>query len=136
MARIRGNVALSGFCPRFHCAVELIGRRWTGAILRAIMAGRSRFNEIAMEVRGISGRLLSERLRELEAVGIVKRSVDAGPPTRVTYCLTKSGTELDATVRALADWAERWMEPNGKERTKRQKEHAARRGLANRWHST
>jgi DNA-binding HxlR family transcriptional regulator len=136
MARTRGDGALSGFCPRFHCAVELIGRRWTGAILRAIMAGRKRFNEIAASVPGISGRLLSERLRELEAVAIVKRSVEAGPPTRVTYCLTKSGTELDATVRALADWAERWMEPTGKERPKRQKEHASRRGLANRWHST
>ncbi|HXW51677.1 MAG TPA: helix-turn-helix domain-containing protein [Candidatus Acidoferrales bacterium] len=107
---------ISGFCPRFHRAVELIGRRWTGAIVRALMAGRSRFNEIALEVPGVSSRLLSERLRELEHCGIVTRSVDPGPPVRVAYALTKSGTELDATVRALAGWAERWVpaEQNGR----------------------
>jgi DNA-binding HxlR family transcriptional regulator len=107
---------ISGFCPRYHRAVELIGRRWTGAIVRALMAGRSRFNEIAAEVPGVSSRLLSERLRELEDCGIVTRAVDPGPPVKVTYALTTSGTELDATVRALAAWAERWIpaERNGR----------------------
>lgn len=109
MARTRELEALSGFCPRFHSAVELIGRRWTGAVIRALMAGRRRFNEIAAQVPGVSDRLLSERLRELEEAGIVKRVVDEGPPIRVDYVLTKSGTELDSTMRALATWAERWM---------------------------
>lgn len=112
----RQREGLSGFCPRYHSAVELIGRRWTGAIIRALMAGRTRFNEMAAQVPGISGRLLSERLRELEEHGIVTRAVDSGPPVKIEYALTKSGTELDATVRALAGWAERWMpaERNGK----------------------
>ena len=105
----KAPAALSGFCPRFHRAVELIGRRWTGAIIRALFSGRRRFNAIASAVPGISDRLLAERLRELEETGIVERIVDGGPPVRVDYVLTKSGLELDATMRALAQWAERWM---------------------------
>ena len=105
----RRPVALSGFCPRYHCAVELIGRRWTGAVIRALMAGRRRFSEIAGQIPAISDRLLSQRLQELEKSGIVKRIVDAGPPVRVDYELTKAGTELDGTVRALAKWAEQWL---------------------------
>jgi DNA-binding HxlR family transcriptional regulator len=101
--------ALDGFCPRYHRAVELIGRRWTGAIIRTLLSGKHRFSEIALAVPGISDRLLAERLRELEDAGIVRRDVDGGPPVRVGYALTESGAELDATVRALAHWAERWI---------------------------
>jgi DNA-binding HxlR family transcriptional regulator len=134
MAGTRSQDSLSGFCPRFHCAVELIGRRWTGAILRAIMAGQNRFSEIVAQVPGISGRLLSERLRELEDVGIVNRSVDGGRPVRVAYTLTKSGTELEATMRTLAQWAERWIPADAGQRRKRQHNGAARRGPVKNWH--
>ncbi len=109
MERKNPRHALSGFCPHYHRAVELIGRRWTGAIVRALMAGRHRFAEIAAAVPGISARLLSARLRELEEAGIVRRVVAPARPVRVDYVLTKAGAELDATVRALAAWAERWM---------------------------
>jgi DNA-binding HxlR family transcriptional regulator len=105
-----GNgVPLSGFCPRFHRAVELVGKRWTGAVIRSLLGGKRRFNEIAELVPGISDRLLAERLRELEETGIVRRDVECGPPVRVSYTLTEAGTELDGTMRALATWAERWM---------------------------
>src|SRR5580658_5516671 len=95
----RGAAHLEGFCPRFHRAVELVGRRWTGAIIRLLLGGPRRFNEIAGEVPGISDRLLAERLRELEDEGIVRRDVACGPPVRVDYELTPSGAELEATVR-------------------------------------
>ena len=113
------GVPLSGFCPRFHRAVELVGRRWTGAIIRSLLSGKRRFNEIAVQVPGVSDRLLAERLRELEEVGIVRRDVECGPPVRVGYTLTEAGTELDGTVRALATWAERWMpaSPRSRKRT-------------------
>jgi DNA-binding HxlR family transcriptional regulator len=106
------GVPLSGFCPRFHRAVELVGRRWTGAVIRSLLSGSRRFNEIAEEVPGLSDRLLAARLRELEETGIVRRDVECGPPVRVAYTLTEAGTELDGTVRALATWAERWMPAN------------------------
>jgi DNA-binding HxlR family transcriptional regulator len=76
---------------RYHAAVELIGRRWTGAILFALVTGPRYFRELKAAVPGISDRLLSQRLRELEAEGIVDREVHPGSPARVSYCLSKEG---------------------------------------------
>jgi DNA-binding HxlR family transcriptional regulator len=109
MKKLKDATPLSGFCPRYHQAIELIGRRWNGAIIRSLLAGKRRFSQIAGQVPGISDRLLSSRLRELERAGIVVRHVAAGPPLRVDYALTESGAELDSSVRALAHWAERWI---------------------------
>jgi DNA-binding HxlR family transcriptional regulator len=106
----RDEVELSNFCPRFHRAIELVGRRWTGAIIRILLSGPKRFNEIAASVPGLSDRLLTERLRELECQGVLRRTVDTGSPVRVAYELTDAGTELDATIRALSSWADRWVE--------------------------
>jgi DNA-binding HxlR family transcriptional regulator len=100
---------LSGFCPRFHRAVELIGRRWTGAVIRALVGGPLRFNELLAMVPGLSDRLLSERLRELERERIVERTVAPGPPVRVEYALTERGAELEPAIRAISAWAERWI---------------------------
>jgi DNA-binding HxlR family transcriptional regulator len=97
----------SDFCPRFHHAIELIGKRWTGAIVRVLICEPRRFNEILSAVPGLSDRLLAERLRELEAENIVERHVEPGPPVRVGYELTASGKELESALRALADWAEK-----------------------------
>lgn len=99
----------AGLCPRFHQAVELIGRRWTGAILRVLMPGPLRFNELLTAIPGISDRLLTERLRELEAAEIVRREVQAGSPVRVVYELTCRGHELREPLDALGRWAERWI---------------------------
>ena len=107
---MRDEVELSNFCPRFHRAIELVGRRWTGAIIRILLSGPRRFNEIAADVPGLSDRLLTERLRELECQGVLRRVVDTGSPIRVAYELTEAGKELDATIRALSTWAERWVE--------------------------
>ncbi len=96
-------------CPRFQRATELIGRRWTGAIVRTLIAGPCRFNELLARVTGISDRLLSERLRELESAGIVEREVLAGPPVRVSYNLTCSGHELEPVISALEAWGEKWI---------------------------
>lgn len=99
-----------GLCPRFHHAIEVVGRRWTGAIVMVlVLRGQSRFNELLSAIPGISDRLLSERLRELEAEGIVVRSVEAGRPVRVTYGLTEAGKALEPAVAALATWAEQWV---------------------------
>src|SRR5919204_4703422 len=97
-------------CPRYHEAVELVGKRWTGAILYVLLhGGRMRFTEIANAVPDLSDRLLSERMKELEARGIVERRVDPGPPVRVEYALTEMGRDLEPALSALRAWAQHWL---------------------------
>jgi DNA-binding HxlR family transcriptional regulator len=96
-------------CPLYHEAVELVGRRWTGAILRVLMDGPLRFSEIAQAVPELSDRLLSERMKQLEARGIVERNVIPGPPLRVEYRLSRMGRELEPALAELEVWANRWL---------------------------
>lgn len=98
------------FCPRFQYAIELIGRRWVGAIVRVLTRGPARFNELLSAVPGLSDRLLTERLRELEREGIVTRTVATCRPVRVTYELTACGRSLNEIVCQLGSWAEAWVE--------------------------
>lgn len=101
---------IASFCPRYHRAVELIGKRWSGAILRVLLTGPSRFNQILAQVPGLSDRLLSERLRELETEELVVRHVCAGPPIRSVYDLTERGRDLEPAIRDISAWAEKWLE--------------------------
>jgi DNA-binding HxlR family transcriptional regulator len=104
-----GNAGVAALCPRFHRAVELIGRRWTGAIVRVLLAGPRRFNELLSSIPGISDRLLTERLRELEHEELIVRRVESGSPVKVIYELTPAGKELQVPLDALGAWAERWI---------------------------
>ena len=97
-------------CPDFHEAIELIGRRWTGAILCSLIEGPMRFGELGKVVPGLSDRLLSQRLRELEEQGLVQRDVEAGTPVRVTYSLTETGEALGPAIRELKAWAKQWKQ--------------------------
>ena len=99
---------LSPFCPYYHWAVELIGRRWTGAILRALLAGVTRYSDLTSTIPGLSDRMLSERLKELETEGIVERIVLATTPVTITYQLTDKGQALGTAVEAIAAWADQW----------------------------
>jgi DNA-binding HxlR family transcriptional regulator len=99
----------SAFCPRFHHAVELIGRRWTGAIIRAMLSGVCRFSDLTQAVPGLSDRMLSERLKELEAEGIVERTVFAETPVRIEYQITEKGRALSEVVQSIGEWAEHWI---------------------------
>jgi DNA-binding HxlR family transcriptional regulator len=99
-------------CPRLHEAVELVGKRWTGAILYVLVRadGPLRFSEIAHAVPDLSDRLLSERMKELEGRGIVERRVTATSPVRVEYELTDRGRELAPVLAELKRWADRWLD--------------------------
>ena len=108
---------ISGFCPLYHRAIEIIGRRWTGVIVRAMLAGATRFGEIRGTVPGLSDRLLSERLKELEAEGIVERQVLPETPVRIEYRLTTKGEALASVVTAMSAWAEEWLAPQVKARS-------------------
>lgn len=108
MADARKKPAPAAVCPRFHEAIELIGRRWTGAILRVLQDGPARFGAIQERVPDLSDRLLSERLKELEEAGIVDRAVSDERPVGVTYRLTKKGEALEPVLAAIGAWAQRW----------------------------
>jgi len=100
---------MGAFCPYYHRAVELIGRRWTGAILRAMLVGVSRFSDLTETIPGLSDRMLSERLKELEAEGIVVRSVIPETPVRIEYRLTDKGRSLGSVIEAVTRWAGEWL---------------------------
>jgi DNA-binding HxlR family transcriptional regulator len=97
-------------CTRFHRASELIGRRWTGAIIYLLLRKRCRFAVLRDAIPDITDRMLSDRLQELEQEGIVDRTVFPEIPIRVEYSLSKKGRALASAIDAIADWAEKWTE--------------------------
>ena len=100
-------------CPRFEAATELLGKRWSTLLIRVLMEGPRRFSELAEAVPDLSERVLSERLKELEAEGVVGREVHPGPPVRVEYSLTDKGRALSGVLEEIGRWAEKWVEVPG-----------------------
>jgi DNA-binding HxlR family transcriptional regulator len=96
-------------CSRFHRASELIGRRWTGAIIFVLLKSRCRFAALGAAIPDITDRMLSDRLRELEEEGIIERTVFPDTPVRVEYALTKKGRGLASAINAITDWAHKWV---------------------------
>jgi len=101
---------LTEVCPHFHAAIELIGKRWSGAIIWALADGPMRFAELKRAVPGLSDRLLSRRVRELEAADLISRTVDDGIPVRVSYALTEKGIALRPAIQSLREWACDWQQ--------------------------
>jgi DNA-binding HxlR family transcriptional regulator len=99
---------LARVSPELHQAIELIGKRWAGAIIWALGERDHYFGELSQAVPGLSDRLLSRRLRELESEGVVRRSVHDGTPPRVSYGLTEKGRGLGPAIAELGAWARRW----------------------------
>src|SRR6266704_7192543 len=97
-------------CPRFEQAIQLLGKRWTGLILDTLMDGPRRFCELTATVTGLSDRVLSDRLRELESEGIIERVVYPQIPVRVEYRLTVKGHDLRPVVQSIHEWAQQWIE--------------------------
>ncbi len=96
-------------CPRYEHAIQLLGKRWTGLILDSLMDGPRRFCELIATVEGLSDRVLSDRLRELESEGIIERVVYPQIPVRVEYRLTEKGRDLKPVVQAIHEWAQEWI---------------------------
>ncbi|MFD4319130.1 winged helix-turn-helix transcriptional regulator [Streptomyces sp. NPDC058548] len=94
-------------CPSFEDALELVGRRWTGSILSAAHHGATRFGEFRAAITGISDRLLSQRLKELEAAGLVARTVVPSTPVQIRYGLSPDGLALVEALQPLARWSVR-----------------------------
>jgi DNA-binding HxlR family transcriptional regulator len=108
-------------CAQFHRASELIGRRWTGAIIFVLLKSRCRFAVLSASIPDITDRMLSDRLRELEEEGIVERTVVPETPVRVEYALTRKGRALGASVNAITEWAHKWgaVEPAAEKKSRR-----------------
>lgn len=96
-------------CAEFHQAIELIGRRWTGMVVRSMLNGATRFCDIAVAVPNMSDKMLAKRLKELEAQHIITRTVTADTPVRVDYELTAKGRALEGVMDAMGKWADRWV---------------------------
>jgi DNA-binding HxlR family transcriptional regulator len=96
------------FSPLFHNAAELVGKRWTAAIIYSLFHGLNRFTDLANAIPGVSGRMLTERLKELELEGIIERNVYAETPVRIEYTMTKKGLALREVFLALSKWAIKW----------------------------
>jgi DNA-binding HxlR family transcriptional regulator len=99
----------SSLCTRYHHAIELIGKRWSGAILQVMRGGVVRFSDLVAAIPGLSDRMLSERLKELEAEQLVERRVIPETPVRVEYRLTPRGEALGTVLDAVATWAHDWL---------------------------
>jgi DNA-binding HxlR family transcriptional regulator len=102
-------------CHRYQAAAELLGRRWSAAVIRATMEGPARFTEIRGSVDGLSARLLTERLRELEAAGLMERR--ERPDGATEYRLTQKGEALSRVVREIEDWVAAWEPPDDARRS-------------------
>ncbi len=101
---------LASFCPRYHHAVELVGRRWTGAVIRVLLQGRARYHELRGAIPDISDRMLSERLRELESEGVIARAVIPETPVRVEYELTDKGEAMLPIIDAMREYGHEWLD--------------------------
>jgi len=101
--------SMTQMCPRYEHAIQILGKRWTGLLLNALINGPKRFCELTSLVDGLSDRVLSDRLRELEAEGIVKRVVYPQIPVRVEYELTEKGHAFKPVIEAIHTWAEAWV---------------------------
>ena len=97
------------FCP-VAMAAEVVGTRWTLVLLRELVAGSTRFNDLRRGVARMSPTLLAKRLRELEAAGIVQRAPVPAEPAHLAYELTEAGRDLTPVVEAIGMWGQKWIE--------------------------
>lgn len=99
-------------CPKFEFAFQILGKRWTGLIISVLMSGPMRFKQVAVEIEPMSDRVLAERLKELEELGLVTRQVYPETPVRIEYELTAKGKDLQKVMQEVQCWADKWIDPN------------------------
>ncbi|ANE45118.1 HxlR family transcriptional regulator [Paenibacillus swuensis] len=99
----------SKMCPRYESAIDLLGKKWTGLIIRVLLGGPRRFKDIKEQIPDMSDKILTERMKELEQVGVIRRNVYAETPVRIEYDLTDKGKGLEHVIESIQDWGEKWM---------------------------
>jgi DNA-binding HxlR family transcriptional regulator len=96
-------------CPKYEQAAELLGKRWTGLIIRVLMGGPKRFKEIKEQIPEMSDKMLTDRMKELEAQGVLTRTVYPEMPVRIEYELTEKGKDMKDVIESIQAWGEKWM---------------------------
>ncbi len=96
-------------CPKYESAAELLGKKWTGLIIRVLLGGPKRFKEMKEQIPDMSDKMLTDRMKELEATDIVKRNVYPEMPVRIEYELTDKGRDLEPVIQSIQNWGEKWM---------------------------
>ncbi|WP_342472019.1 helix-turn-helix domain-containing protein [Metasolibacillus sp. FSL H7-0170] len=101
-------------CPKFEKAISLISQRWTALVIYQLLSGSQRFSEIQSAI-GISGKVLSERLKELEQQEVVKREVIPETPVVIEYSLTEKGHSIEPILRTIENWSQQWVVSESKQ---------------------
>jgi DNA-binding HxlR family transcriptional regulator len=99
----------SKMCPKYESAAEILGKKWTGLIIRVLLGGPKRFKDIKEQIPEMSDKMLTDRMKELEAVGILTRTVYPEMPVRIEYELTEKGKNLEEVILSIQSWGENWM---------------------------
>ncbi|TVX98785.1 winged helix-turn-helix transcriptional regulator [Cohnella terricola] len=99
----------SKMCPKYESAAELLGKKWTGLIIRVLLGGPKRFKDIKEQIPDMSDKMLTDRMKELEAAGILTRTVYPEMPVRIEYELTEKGHSLEEVIQSIQNWGENWM---------------------------
>lgn len=99
----------SKMCPKYESAAELLGKKWTGLIIRVLLGGPKRFKDVKEQIPEMSDKMLTDRMKELEASGIVTRTVYPEMPVRIEYELTEKGRQLEEVIHSIQNWGEAWM---------------------------
>ncbi|KYG34389.1 winged helix-turn-helix transcriptional regulator [Alkalihalobacillus trypoxylicola] len=99
----------SQMCPKYELAIELLGKKWTGLMIRVLLDGPKRFKEIKAQIPEMSDRILTERIKELEKLDVIKRNVYPEKPVRIEYELSEKGKALEPVIKAIQFWGEKWV---------------------------
>lgn len=96
-------------CPKYESAAEILCKKWTGLIIRVLLDGPKRFKEMKEQIPDMSDKMLTDRMKELESMDVVKRTVYPEMPVRIEYELTEKGKDLEPVIRSIQGWGEHWM---------------------------
>ncbi|MFC5528529.1 winged helix-turn-helix transcriptional regulator [Cohnella yongneupensis] len=99
----------SKMCPKYESAAELLGKKWTGLIIRVLLGGPKRFKDIKEQIPDMSDKMLTDRMKELESLGILTRTVYPDMPVRIEYELTEKGRNLEEVILSIQSWGENWL---------------------------
>ena len=99
----------SRMCPRYEIAIDLLGKRWTGLIIRVLLDGPKRFKDIKEQIPDMSDKMLTDRMKELECAGVIVRHVYPETPVRIEYDLTDKGKSLEDVIVSIQQWSEQWL---------------------------